>query len=297
MLDPRRLRLLVALENLGTVRAVAAHASMSPSAVSQQLATLEAETGIALLSRHGRSVTLTPAGHRLVSRAVDILDRIALAEEELHDWREAAAGVVRVGAFASALSAFAIDAARDLAGTHPGLRVQLSELEPDRTVPALERGVVDIAVVGDFGDGSVPQAGGVERTPLASDELLAILPADHPHRGETIRLRELSDARWLVDGTELERHVTASCRRAGFEPTIDGRLSSHETLLHAVAVGLGVTVLPSFALSRSAAVRTCRLEPAARRELHALTRAGAVRRLPVAIARDAIVAAARRVAA
>lgn len=297
MLDPRRLQLLVALENLGTVRAVAADASMSPSAVSQQLATLEAETGIALLSRRGRSVVLTPAGHALVRRAVDVLDRIALAEEELRDWGEAAAGVVRVGAFASALSAFVIDAARDLAGSHPGLRVQLSELEPERTVPALEHGAVDIAVVGDFGDGSVPQAAGLERTPLASDELLAILPADHPHRGESIRLRELRDARWLMDGTDLERHVTARCRRAGFEPAIDSRLSSHETLLHAVAVGLGVTVLPRFALSRAAAMRTCRLEPAAHRELHALTRTGAVRRLPIAITRDAIVAAAHRVAA
>jgi DNA-binding transcriptional LysR family regulator len=296
VLDPRRLDLLVALSSLGTVRAVAAHASMSPSAVSQQLATLEAESGVALLSRHGRSVALTPAGEALVARAADILDRIALAEDELRGRHGETTGVVRVGAFASALGAFVIDAARDLADAHPGLRVQLSELEPERTVPALERGAIDIAIVGDFGDGSVRQADDVERTALASDELLAILPADHPHRGAAIRLEELRDARWLMDGTDLERHVVARCRSAGFEPAIDGRLSSHETLLHAVAVGLGVTVLPSFALARSAAVRTCRLKPVAHRKLLALTRAGAARRPPVAVTRDAIVAAARRVA-
>jgi DNA-binding transcriptional LysR family regulator len=297
VLDPRRLSLLVALDSLGTVRAVAAHASMSPSAVSQQLATLEAESGVPLLSRHGRSVALTPAADALVARAADILDRIALAEDELRGWREAATGVVRVGAFASALGAFVIDAARDLADAHPGLRVQLSELEPGQTVPALERGAIDIAVVGDFGDGSVPQADDVERTPLASDELLAVLPAGHPHQGAAIRLQDLRDARWLMDGTDLERHVIARCRAAGFEPAIDSRLSSHQTLLHAVAVGLGVTILPGFALDRPSAVRTCRLKPAAHRRLLALTRTGAARRPPVAVTRDAIVAAARHVAA
>ncbi|HWI71918.1 MAG TPA: LysR family transcriptional regulator, partial [Baekduia sp.] len=80
MLDPRRLRLLVELESLGTVRAVAAAASLSPSAVSQQLAALETESGAALLERHGRSVTLTPAGRALAAHAVDILDRIGAAE-------------------------------------------------------------------------------------------------------------------------------------------------------------------------------------------------------------------------
>ena len=47
MLDPRRLRLLIQLESLGTVRAVAEAAAMSPSAVSQQLAVLERESGAA----------------------------------------------------------------------------------------------------------------------------------------------------------------------------------------------------------------------------------------------------------
>ena len=62
VLDPRRLRLLIQLESLGTVRAVAQAASMSPSAVSQQLAALERESGAALLVRHGRTVALTAAG-------------------------------------------------------------------------------------------------------------------------------------------------------------------------------------------------------------------------------------------
>ena len=92
MLDPRRLRLLIQLESLGTVRAVAQAASMSPSAVSQQLAALERESGTALLERHGRSVALTDAGVALAGHARVILERIDAAEEALRALRGRARG-------------------------------------------------------------------------------------------------------------------------------------------------------------------------------------------------------------
>lgn len=270
---------------------------MSASAVSQHLATLEAEAGVDLLTRHGRSIRLTPAGEALVARAVDVLDGIAQAEDELRGWREARAGVVRVGASASALGAFVIEATHGLRRDLPGLRVQLSELDPERTLPALERGAVDIAVVAHMGDGALAQPAGVDATALAHDPLLAVLPAGHPHDRDTIALRELRDERWIVDGTDLERHVLARCRRAGFEPRVESRLSSHGTLLRAVAAGLGVTVLPGFAIEPGHAVRTVALRPAARRRLLALTRSGpAARRRPVLAVRDAIAAAAARAA-
>ncbi|MFD0890928.1 LysR family transcriptional regulator, partial [Streptosporangium algeriense] len=60
MLDVRRLRLLRELSYRGTIAAVAEALTFTPSAVSQQLAALEREAGVALLERTGRRVTLTP---------------------------------------------------------------------------------------------------------------------------------------------------------------------------------------------------------------------------------------------
>ena len=62
MLDLYRLRLLRELHRRGTITAVAQALSFSPSAISQQLATLERETGVRLLEPAGRRVRLTPAG-------------------------------------------------------------------------------------------------------------------------------------------------------------------------------------------------------------------------------------------
>jgi DNA-binding transcriptional LysR family regulator len=296
MLDPRRLRLLIQLESLGTVRAVAVAASMSPSAVSQQLAALERESGAALLERHGRAVALTDAGVALASHARAILERIGAAEEDLRALRDAPAGTVRIASFTSAMRAFVITAAATAGRAHPGVAVHLAELEPDDCVPALTRGEVDLAVVADFGDGTLPHTPHLRSLTLATDALRAVLPPGRaPSATLGVRLQDLREEPWLLDGTELERHVLRRCRRAGFEPRVVGRLFSHEALLYAVRSGLGVTVLPTFALDRADGVEVRPLDPVARRELVVLHRVEALDRRSVALTLDVLVAAARAV--
>ncbi|MBE2317362.1 LysR family transcriptional regulator [Solirubrobacter sp. CPCC 204708] len=289
MLDPRRLRLLIQLESLGTVRAVASAASMSPSAVSQQLAALERESGAALLERHGRTVALTDTGVALAGHARLILERIEAAEEALRALRDAPAGSVRVSAFTSAMRGFVIDAAAEVARVHPGISVQLAELEPAENVPALERGEVDLAIVADFGDGTFPHTPQLRSVPLAQDELQAVLPPGTPFSGALADLREHP---WLLDGTELEGHIIRRCRQAGFEPRFAGRLFSHEALLYAVQRGLGVTVLPSFVLAPAGAVERRSLDPVARRDLLVLHREEALTRRSVALVLDVLTASA-----
>ena len=83
MLDVRRLRLLRELHERGTVTAVAQALAYTPSAVSQQLATLEREAGVALVERQGRRLRLTDAGRGLVEHATAVIARLELAESEL----------------------------------------------------------------------------------------------------------------------------------------------------------------------------------------------------------------------
>src|SRR5919206_602065 len=90
MLDLRRLRLLRELRDRGTIAAVADALQFTPSAVSQQLAILERESGVRLLERAGRGVRLTDAALVLADHAEALLERAAVAEAEL----AAAAGTV-----------------------------------------------------------------------------------------------------------------------------------------------------------------------------------------------------------
>ena len=120
---------------------------------------------------------------------------------------------------------------------------------------------MDLAIVADFGDGSLPPTPHLRSVPLTRDELLAVLPLGTPFTGA---LADLRDATWLLDGTELEQHVIRRCRQAGFEPRFAGRLFSHEALLYAVQRGLGVTILPSFVPAPPGTVELRPLVPPAR---------------------------------
>src|SRR2546423_9052535 len=83
MLNVARLRILKEVAHRGSLSRAAEALSYTQSAVSQQIAALEAEAGMALLERHPRGVSLTAAGQTLVGHAEGILARLDAADAAL----------------------------------------------------------------------------------------------------------------------------------------------------------------------------------------------------------------------
>ena len=129
MLDVHRLRLLCELDRRGTLAAVARALSYSPSAVSQQLSQLEAETGVTLLEPAGRGVRLTAQARILVAHAEAVFERLEEAEAELRASLTEVRGTLRVASFQSVLLALVPEVLTDLAGRYPGLRVEITHQE------------------------------------------------------------------------------------------------------------------------------------------------------------------------
>ena len=94
-MHPRRLRILLELSRLGSMREVADELGMTTSSVSQHVAALAAEVGSPLVEPVGRRVRLTPAGRRLAEHAVTILAAVDAARRDL-DPSEEPVGVVQV---------------------------------------------------------------------------------------------------------------------------------------------------------------------------------------------------------
>src|SRR5262245_40097326 len=144
MLDLRRLRLLRELHERGTIAAVADALQFTPSAVSQQLAMLERETGVRLLARAGRGVRLTDAAIVLVEHAGALLERAAVAEADLAAAAGTVSGRVRIAGFQSVFAHLAMPAIEALGRTAPRLRCELVEAEPEQALPELALGDVDL---------------------------------------------------------------------------------------------------------------------------------------------------------
>jgi DNA-binding transcriptional LysR family regulator len=273
-LNPWRLRLLADLSTYGTVRAVAQRGNLSPSAVSQQLATLERETRTALLERTGRRVRLTAAGVLLAGRAREILTLMDAAEAELRGLADEPAGTVTLAAFQSAVHAIAEPAVARLTERHPDVSVVLLELEPHDSMPALRHGDVDIIITTtDFVGAELDPA--IDLVPIAEDAIMLVLPEDHPLAAhEAIDLKACADQRWSFDvtGSYMSDLATRLCREAGFEPAVVARFNNYMIALQHVEKGRSIALLPSLAADPRYRVAVRPLTPPVTRRITAAIR-------------------------
>ncbi|MFF2851060.1 LysR substrate-binding domain-containing protein [Streptomyces sp. NPDC058001] len=289
-MNPWRLRLLSLLDTLGTVRAVAHAANLSPSSVSQQLAVLETETGTQLLERTGRRVRLTSAGLILARRARAILDHMDSVEEELRGFGEEPAGLVRLGAFQSAIHTMAVPAVTRLAREHPHLDVELLELEPHESVPALRVGEADIVITTtDFGE--LPLGPDLDLVPLATDPIVLVVPPEHPAAGRgTVDLSAYADEPWAFDVPQsyMAHRALRLCRQAGFEPRVVCRFSNYMMTLRHVEAGLAIALLPGLAVDHRYHVAIRELATPVTRTITAAIRRASPTRAAVRAVLDAL---------
>jgi DNA-binding transcriptional LysR family regulator len=248
MLDLRRLRLLRELKERGTIAAVADALQFTPSAVSQQLAMLERETGVRLLERDGRGVRLTDAALVLVEHADALLERASLAEADL----AAAAGTVmgrgRIAGFRSVLLQIALPAIVALARDAPRLRCEVVEAEPEQALPALALGDLDLVLGDEWQHQPWRLPAGLERHELLRDPVRVVVPAGHP----AASLADLAGEPWATGhpGMAWEEMTQRTCRElGGFEPDIRHRANDATIALALVAAGQAVTLLPELPLT------------------------------------------------
>ena len=125
--------MLVAVVENGSVRGAARELDLTPSAVSQQLTKLEAETGATLLSRTTRRIALTAAGEVFYEGAAAMVAAAREARERVAALESAPAGHLSIGAPSGFAASHLASALAPLLAGHPSLvlRVTVSEERPD----------------------------------------------------------------------------------------------------------------------------------------------------------------------
>jgi DNA-binding transcriptional LysR family regulator len=313
MLDVRRLRVLHAVSAYGSVTAAAAALGYSAPAVSQQLAALEREVGMQLTERVGRGLELTPAAMILVGHTDALLARLDAAEADLAALRDQVAGRVALAAFPSAAASFVSAAWAALAGSAPQVRLDLTEMEPEESLPAVLRGQTDVAVAHEYDLLPRPLDPLFERRELLSDPVLLAVPADHPLAGAhpsaahpsaahpsaamPVPLASLAGLPFLAprDTTSCAEMIQRACARAGFVPRVVARATDFGVLLSLVAAGAGVTLVPALAARRPPPqVRLLHPAEPVTRQIFTVSRRGGDRKPAVRVVLDALTAAAAR---
>ena len=248
MFGLERLRALDALARTGSVARAAAELHLTPSGVSQQLATLDREAGTALTEPAGRGVRLTPAGRALADHAADIVRRVGAARAELDRLAVDVTGPLRIGAIPTTVHALAPATLARLTADHPDLRISLTDGEAEETLPALLDGTLDLALVESWDGSPAPAPSGTSRTVLCDDVVDLALPAGHrAAAGDPdvpVDLGTLDDVDWVADRPPNRTHrwLVATLRAVNVEPRITCTVCGFGMHIELVA-GAGVAAL------------------------------------------------------
>ncbi|HEU4666017.1 MAG TPA: LysR family transcriptional regulator [Arthrobacter sp.] len=276
-METRRLEVLVELARQGSMRNVADSLGTTTSTVSQQIAALAREMGTALLEPAGRRVRLTPAGRRLADHAMTILAAVDAATAELDPDAEPA-GTVRVAGFVTAVRTILMPIVKELAGSHPGIKLQVREHEPAEALALLAEDSVDLALTYDYSlapdsTGAVFDSIHLWSTPWS----LGVPDAAAPVAGTAPEvLAAFRDRDWIGNSrNRADEDVLRLLASMGdFEPRVRHQADSLELVEDLILAGMGVGLLPADREPR-AGVALCPLNaPDVRLRAYARTRRG-----------------------
>jgi DNA-binding transcriptional LysR family regulator len=215
-------------------------------AISQQIKSLEGELGVSLLHRTKRSVKLTAAGHAFLSEAKEILAHAEFSKQVARRAARGETGSLAIGCVSLSVAGFLPELIQTYRKRFPAVRVHLLELMPEQQLQAFAREKIDVGF-------TRPLAVENEKTFVQErvyrDCLMLALPETHllaktkqarleKFAGEEFVMLKRSEAPKLVDD------MTQFCAKAGFTPQIVSEPPMMQSVLMAVAAGIGVALVP-----------------------------------------------------
>lgn len=242
-LDLADLRLFVAVAEAGSITGGAARAGLALASASARLRDLEAEAGTALLHRHRRGATPSPAGQALLRHARLVLAQLDSLRGELAG---AQRGQVRLLANTAAATAWLPELLARFLARHPRLDLALEERPSRDVAEAVASGAAPLGIAADHADLS-----GLESFPFRTDRLVVVAPPFHTLAGQGgLRFAELlgCDLVGLAGDSALQRHLAGHARRGGQAMRLRIQAQGPEVVCRMVALGAGLAILPEAVL-------------------------------------------------
>ncbi|GHE27027.1 LysR family transcriptional regulator [Streptosporangium violaceochromogenes] len=233
-----------AVHRTGSFAMAARELGYTASAVSQQIAALERETGLALFEREARGIRATAVAHRLAELSRGMLAGVDEFNSQVRWLAKGLSGRLRVGSFTTASVRLVPAALSGFRRRRSGVEITLDDGEPEKSLGALVDGGLDVALVYEYGLSPRQWPAGVRTLPLVREDLLLLRPS-----GETgpPDLPRLAGRLWITsrEGTAGDLSLARLCAFAGFTPAIAFRSNDYDVVRELVAHMGGVAVVPA----------------------------------------------------
>ncbi|HET9594303.1 MAG TPA: LysR family transcriptional regulator [Anaeromyxobacteraceae bacterium] len=219
--------------------------AMLPTALGRQVRLLEEDLGTRLLDRTTRHVALTASGAALLDGARALLGQADQLARRARAQARGASAAIRVGAIDSAAAGLVPLLLHDFRARCPDVVVHLVEEKTIRLLPRLASGHLDLAFV------RPPHARDprFEFMPLFDETAVVAVPSHHPlARRRRLSPRALADEPLIVPERRSRPHSHDLTMKlfagAGLTPRVAQLADEKQTIVHLVAAGLGVAIVP-----------------------------------------------------
>lgn len=242
-LDPTSLRLFRAAVEERSLAKAAIREAIALSAASRRIADLEYRLNTPLLHRHDRGVSPTAAGEILLQHLTALFELFERIGADMGDFAAGARGQVRLYANMSAVSGMLPEALAGFLPANPGIRLQLEERYTDEILHAVQTGTADLGLI----SGTV-DAPGLLLRPWRTDQLVVVLPAQHPLSAlQSVRLADLDRVPFVAQpgATALQKLYRQHAAAIGITLNERVNVSGFDGVRRMVEAGLGVAILPS----------------------------------------------------
>ena len=257
-----QLQAFVTVIETGSFTAASEVLGMTQSAVSHSIASLETELGVMLLERDRTGITLTEVGKKVIVQARDMLAHAEQIRQETAAARGLEQGKLRLGSFPSVSARLLPGMIREFRRCYPGIEVVLFEGMDQEVREWITSRAVDVGFV------TLPTKG-MEIVPVAQDEMLVVVAASHPLAEQThVRIEQLVHESFILSKGGCEPLIMALFRKAKAFPNTQFEVRDMGTILAMVQEGIGITIVPEFALSTMlTGVHVLHLRPSVLRRL------------------------------
>jgi DNA-binding transcriptional LysR family regulator len=248
MIESSQLQVLIALSHNENISKAAQELNVTQSAVSQALKNLENKVGFPVITRQGKSVTLTESGMRLAKVAKQYLKRIEETIEQIHLENHDIKGKLHVGSLYGLGKTWLSSRMLDFLSAYPELEVRLSMDFPETIIKKFEQHEIDCLIMPEY---LVPAF--ADKLELHS-EYTTLVFSEKFNITKTTDLKEILSLP-IIFYENNDPNFYRWCReKFGVVPrNIKPRLvvNSFGQMLQAVNEGLGVAVVPTHVLKRS----------------------------------------------
>ena len=243
LMETHQLRYFLAVAQTGRFTQAAMACSVSQPSLSIQIAKLEDELGGPLFERTRKGVRMTARGDAFLPRAKAIWAEMEAAHRDAESLAGLAMGRVTLGCLPTTGAFLLPKVLAEFQKSHPKIQVQLREESSPGLALCLAQAEVDLAILDEAG---VTPA--LEERVLFTEELLLALPPKHPLAGKNrIALKTVAGEPFILmkHGHGFRQIVMDLFAKAGLEPNVVFESGEIETVQALVAVGMGISLVPS----------------------------------------------------